>query len=120
MKKFDTISHMNTLCTILIIIFFSAAAFAQAGELDSTFSGDGIVTTSTTTIWDDATSVAVQQDGKIVAAGSASNAFDLVRYKFDGSLDSSFGQDGKVMTSMSDQDCAFSVLIQTDGKIVAA
>ena len=75
---------------------------------------------------DRAYSVAIQSDGKIVAAGNSygdgSNAdFALVRYNTDGSLDTNFGIDGKVTTAIgSGDDYAKSVAIQSDGKIVAA
>ena len=74
---------------------------------------------------DRARSVAIQSDGKIVAAGYSDNGsnddFALVRYNTDGSLDTSFDSDGKVTTAIgSGTDQAFSVAIQSDGKIVAA
>ena len=70
-------------------------------------------------------SVAIQSDGKIVAAGDSNNGsnsdFALVRYNTDGSLDTSFDSDGKVTTAIgSGTDEAYSVAIQSDGKIVAA
>ena len=70
-------------------------------------------------------SVAIQSDGKIVAAGysynGSNNDFALVRYNTDGSLDTSFDSDGKVTTAIgSGNDYAYSVAIQSDGKIVAA
>ena len=49
-------------------------------------------------------SVAIQSDGKIVAAGHSDNGsnddFALVRYNTDGSLDTSFDSDGKVTTAI--------------------
>ena len=70
-------------------------------------------------------SVAIQSDGKIVAAGYSNNGsnwdFALVRYNTDGSLDTNFDSDGKVTTAIgSGNDYAWSVTIQSDGKIVAA
>ncbi len=115
---------MQSLSAIIIITFFSAAAYAQAGELDSTFGGDGIVTTGIGNSNDEALSVAVQPDGKIVAAGESFNGtdydFGLVRYNADGSLDISFGTNGKVTTAIGlAGDWAYSVVIQPDGKILA-
>ena len=60
-----------------------------------------------------------------MAAGYSSNGsnddFALVRYNTDGSLDTSFDSDGKVTTAIgSGNDYAYSVAIQSDGKIVAA
>ena len=47
--------------------------------------------------------------------------FALVRYNTDGSLDTTFGSDGKVTTAIgSGTDVARSVAIQADGKIVVA
>jgi uncharacterized delta-60 repeat protein len=70
-------------------------------------------------------SVAIQSDGKIVAAGyyntGSNNDFALVRYNTDGSLDTSFDSDGKVTTEVgSGNDAVLSVAIQSDGKIVVA
>ena len=42
----------------------------------------------------------------------------MARYNTDGSLDSSFDSDGKVTTAIGSGDFAFSVAIQSDGKIV--
>ncbi|MQA76160.1 MAG: hypothetical protein GEU88_17810 [Solirubrobacterales bacterium] len=65
--------------------------------------------------------MAIQPDGKIVAAGRAGGLFALARYNPDGSLDATFGSGGKVVTSIGDGgDFARAVAIQADGKIVAA
>ena len=95
------------------------------GSLDTDFGSNGIVTTAIGTSHDEAKAVAIQSDGKIVVAGSSDNGsnedFALVRYKKDGSLDTTFGTGGKVTTAIgSGDDSAEAVAIQTDGKIVAA
>lgn len=95
------------------------------GSLDSTFDGDGKVTTDVGPFSDQATAVAIQADGKIVAVGQVGGAsfdFGLVRYLSDGSLDTSFDGDGKVITDFlsNSEDTAFSVALQADGKIVVA
>src|SRR4029453_17203727 len=69
--------------------------------------------------------VAMQPDGKILAAGEAgtnSNPdFALARYNPDGSLDVTFGVGGKVTTDFSGRyDSAGALAIQSDGKIVVA
>src|SRR5215471_13062880 len=74
---------------------------------------------------DEALAVAIQPDGKIVAAGATRGGgtaeFALARYNADGSLDSSFGSGGKVITnSLPRPALANAVLIQPDNKIVAA
>ncbi|GAB4413951.1 MAG: hypothetical protein Fur0044_08470 [Anaerolineae bacterium] len=72
--------------------------------------------------------VAVQADGKIVVAGrntaninDAGSDFLLLRLTSTGEVDSSFGNGGYVITGFGNhRDCAMKVLIQPDGKIVAA
>ena len=58
---------------------------------------------------------------RVVSYNGSNNDFALVRYNTDGSLDTSFDTDGKVTTAIgSGDDVAYSVAIQSDGKIVAA
>ncbi len=94
------------------------------GSLDNSFGLNGIVTTQVGTSHNFAQSVAVQNDGKIVVAGSAiiggSYNIALVRYNNDGSLDINFGNNGIITTLIGKGSFAYSVLIQGDGKIVAA
>jgi uncharacterized delta-60 repeat protein len=67
-------------------------------------------------------SIAIQSDGRIVAAGSTSSEFALARYNSNGSLDTSFGSGGKVTTSFGSgtDNLAGGVVIQSDGRIVAS
>jgi uncharacterized delta-60 repeat protein len=97
-------------------------ANAAAGDLDHSFGGDGKVLTNLTPGFDFAGGVDIQADGKIVAAGMADGSFGLVRYRINGTLDSSFGGgDGWVTTDFGDgPDWATDVAIQGDGRIVAA
>jgi uncharacterized delta-60 repeat protein len=95
------------------------------GSLDTTFNTTGTVTTAIGSSYDEANAVAIQSDGKIVAAGFSSNGVDddfaLVRYHTDGSLDTTFNTTGTVTTPIgSSYDEAIAVVIQSDGKIVAA
>uniref|UniRef100_A0AAU2K1G8 Calcium-binding protein n=1 Tax=Streptomyces sp. NBC_00049 TaxID=2903617 RepID=A0AAU2K1G8_9ACTN len=100
---------------------FGLARYNADGSLDTSFDTDGKVTTDFTGSFDQAFSVAVQADGKIVAAGRGDSDFGLARYNADGSLDTSFDTDGKVTTDFTGgADQAFSVALQADGKIVAA
>ena len=98
-------------------------AAAAPGSLDPSFGTNGIVRTDLTPKGDTAYAVAVQPDGRIVAAGSAANSatFAVVRYLRDGALDPSFGNGGVVRTDFGPyQDAAYAVAIQSDGDIVAA
>lgn len=103
---------------------FAVARYNADGSLDTSFDFDGYLTTAIGASNDEAYSLAIQSDGKIVVAGSSTNGgetnFAIVRYNADGSLDTSFGVDGKVTTSIGFSDSATALAIQTDGKIVAA
>jgi uncharacterized delta-60 repeat protein len=104
---------------------FALARYNSNGTLDTSFSTDGKVTTNFGSPNDAAFSVAVQSDGKIVAAGgtifSTGGDFALVRYDSNGTLDTSFGRGGKVTTDIAGpSDSVNSLAVQLDGKIVAA
>ena len=103
---------------------FALVRYNTDGSLDTTFSDDGKLTTDFgwTTHGE---SVAIQNDGKIVVVGGSrdnSNEFDfaVARYNVDGSLDTTFSGDGKLTTDLGDDDTAYAVAIQGDGKIVVA
>ena len=69
----------------------------------------------------DRSGMALQADGKIVMVGGTFVDFILARFNADGSVDRSFGIDGKVTTDMGSglrQEEALAVAIQSDGKIV--
>ncbi len=103
---------------------FALVRYNADGSLDTTFSGDGKVTTSLGASSDTANSVTVQADGKILVAGSSVGAttdFGLVRYNANGSLDTTFDGDGMVTTGFgTSTDTAYSVTVQADGKILVA
>jgi uncharacterized delta-60 repeat protein len=99
---------------------FGVVRFNRDGSLDGSFGAGGIVLTDTGGGGDQAESVAVQSDGKIVVVGRdwVSTDFVVVRYNADGSLDTSFGG-GIVRTDINvSQDWAYDVVIQPDGKIL--
>ena len=111
------------IATCALSLFSTANPANANGSLDTSFDTDGKVTTAIGSSRDAAQSVAIQSDGKIVAAGYSNNGsnyeFALARYNTDGSLDTSFDTDGKVTTAIgSSNDYAQSVAIQSDGKIV--
>lgn len=102
---------------------FALARYNTNGTLDNTFTSDGLLTTDFGTSEDIAHSVAIQPDGKIVAAGitgDVSRDFAIVRYNADGTLDNGFGTNGKVTTDYNSNDNGiYSISIQPNGKIVA-
>lgn len=99
------------------------AARAATDGLDTSFDTDGRVTTDIGAGTNDSgDSVAVQPDGRVIVAGSAGDDFASARYNVDGSLDTSFDTDGKLVTDVQpgSSDRAHAVTLQPDGKIVVA
>ncbi|MBD2089905.1 putative Ig domain-containing protein [Microcoleus sp. FACHB-1515] len=102
---------------------FVVVRYNPDGTLDTSFGTGGIVITETNGGF--AHRVAVQSDGKIVVAGhaggTASSDFAVFRYNIDGSLDTSFGTGGKVVTDPGDDNTfniAYGLAIQNNGKIL--
>jgi uncharacterized delta-60 repeat protein/uncharacterized repeat protein (TIGR01451 family) len=102
---------------------FALARYNADGTLDTGFSGDGKVTTDfgSGTV-DGSSDLALQPDGKIVAAGSSQTDFAVARYNLDGSLDGGFGTGGKVTTDVDNGffDSGNAMALQPDGKIVVS
>jgi len=101
---------------------FALVRYNTNGTLDTSFDSDGIVTTN---LGGNGYgySVAIQQDGKILVAGSTGGDFALVRYNTNGTLDTSFDGvtgtgNGIVITNLGANDYGNSVAIQLDGKIL--
>jgi len=119
---------MKTFTSIFILLLFTTMLLAQpAGMLDPTFGNGGKVVTSITPGQDQAHSVAIQTNGKIVVAGSSTSTitgkdFAMIRYNTDGTLDNTFGNLGIVTTDvqLGSEDEAYSIAIQADGKIILA
>jgi uncharacterized delta-60 repeat protein len=106
---------------------FALARYNVDGSPDTSFGGTGQVTTSFGGNDDEAWAVALQSDGKIIAAGFTSSSvfgpasFALARYNVDGSLDTSFGVAGQVITSFGgNDDEARAVIVYPTGQIIAA
>jgi uncharacterized delta-60 repeat protein len=103
---------------------FALARYAADGSPDPSFGSSGEVTTAIGTT-DAIQALALQADGRIVAAGSTSGGIvqqvALARYNTDGSLDTTFGTGGKVTTAINSADAsATAVAIQPDGRILVA
>jgi uncharacterized delta-60 repeat protein len=109
------------------IIIIASNVYSQAGSLDSSFGTGGKVVTSINSGADKAYAVALQTDGKIIAAGMTTNAstgkdFACLRYNSNGTLDSTFGTSGIVTNDVQtgSDDVVYSIAIQADGKIILA
>lgn len=98
--------------------------YATDGQPDATFGSGGRATAPGSA--GDATAYALvrQPDGKLVAAGSTlvqgKYHFALVRYTPNGHLDHTFGTGGQVTTLVGGADQINALVIQPDGKLVAA
>ena len=98
---------------------FAVVRYNGDGSLDPVFGVEGKITTDFGAN-DQALAVALQPDGKIVVAGLSGSAFALARYNSNGSLDTTFGLQGKTTTAFSSYTEARAVVVQEDGKIVLA
>src|SRR4029077_20703675 len=108
---------------------FEVVRYNRNVSLDTSFGNGGIVTTIFPA-GSYASDVAMQSDGKIIAAGtvfvdfiigeSSDTDFALARYNPDGTPDATLGNNGQVTPDyLGCEDDAFSVLIHPDGKIIA-
>lgn len=104
---------------------FAVARYNADGSPDTTFSDDGKTTTAVGTGLDAAYAVIVQANGRIVLGGEAFRSsipydtdFALVGYLPDGSLDTTFGAQGRVITPVragSGRDVIFALAVARDG-----
>jgi uncharacterized delta-60 repeat protein len=126
MKHLFARSLLTFSASALLFSTSSIRILASAADLDPTFGNGGKVTTDFFGSAEMAFALAIQSDGKIVAAGPARNAqgvsdFGVSRYNSDGSLDLSFGTGGKVSTDFFEEsDQAFAMALQPDGRIIVA
>lgn len=105
---------------LLLINFISTA---QSGTLDKSFANQGILIGEGYT--GSCKDLIVQPDKKIIAIGEGGfnnkGGFLLVRYNDDGTIDMSFGEGGKVVTSFEDATNNYvkKAVLQSDAKILA-
>jgi uncharacterized delta-60 repeat protein len=124
--RFNRTTWKASLLAVIISMLAFTIALAASGDLDTTFDGDGMVTTEIIAgQWNWIGGVALQSNGKIVVAGDTyvsglPHNFGLARYNTNGALDTTFSSDGLQVTNVGGFDQGLSVAIQTDGKIVVA
>ncbi|GEM_PF-1022297 len=101
---------------------FALARYNSNGSLDSTFGVGGVAIDIGA--GEEAYALVLQPNGKLVAAGfsyaSGTQDFALARYNPNGSLDPTFGVGGSVATDFGTEDAVRALLLQPDGKLVAA
>jgi len=121
-------------CVAPVALFTSSVLASTDGLLDNmldnnTFGDQGRRTTIIGNSYNEGRSVAVQADGKIIVAGSATSTgsnsdFAVVRFTADGQYDNTFGPllNGMLSTDIgaNSDDLAQAVAVQSDGKIIVA
>jgi uncharacterized delta-60 repeat protein len=110
------------LCAALVTTLASYC-FAGVVTLDPTFNNAGFQSQNFVTTGALAESMVIQPDGRIVLGGytwgvAGPTDFAAMRYNSDGTMDMSFGGDGKVSSNLGPFDTARVVLVQPDGKIL--
>ena len=100
---------------------FALARYAPNGSLDRGFGIGGVVTSAVGRCGcSSVNALVLEPDGKLVAAGGSDAGFALVRYNSNGSLDTSFGTRGRVITPLDSDDGVEALVLQPGGKLVAA
>jgi uncharacterized delta-60 repeat protein len=99
------------------------SAMAQPGLPDSSFGNAGRVIADIGATGERANDVAIQPDGKIVVVGESydvngSGHSAVLRYNPNGTLDTTFNGDGKVVKSLGNNVFTYDVVIQPNGKII--
>jgi len=97
---------------------FALVRYNTNGSLDNTFADGGKQKTDFGSTDDKAREIAIQNDGKIVVAGSSGDNFGIARYNTDGSLDNTFDGDGFLTTAFVAVNTANAMVLQSDGKII--
>ena len=99
---------------------FALARYNLNGSLDNSFSSDGKQMLGFGSADSDiARALVIQNDGKIVVAGTAGSNFKVVRYNTDGSTDNAFNGNGTQTTDIGIAETVNSINIQSSGKILA-
>jgi len=99
--------------------------YTSNGTLDAAFGTNGVITTPVTGV---SSRIVLQPDGKFVVAGAIfrRNSFirevAVLRYNSNGTLDTTFGTDGKTNTLLGFSlfNSVREILVQTDGKLLVA
>ncbi|MBR8829914.1 MAG: hypothetical protein N5P05_000544 [Chroococcopsis gigantea SAG 12.99] len=105
---------------------FAVARYNADGSIDTSFNGNGIISLSLGNQFDEAVSVTITPDKKILVAGyywqNLQRYLGLVRFNSNGTLDTSFDGDGKLLRSerivAGDESINLTVISLADGKFL--
>jgi uncharacterized delta-60 repeat protein len=103
---------------------FAIARYTSSGALDSTFNSKGtlpgtVISYPVANADNQATSIAIQPDGKIVVGGYSNQGFVLERFNASGMLDTTFGSAG-IATFNSGAQALSGIAFDASGRIVAS
>lgn len=110
----------------LMLVTSSMFVYAQSGTYDTSFNGTGMVMGNYTSGNNSADNMVIQSDGKIVVSGATGTSSNIntgvSRYNTDGTIDTTFGTNGKMSFSSGTgtKSYLYDMALQTDGKIVIA
>ena len=104
---------------------FSLIRLMADGSPDASFNGDGTVQLDIAGGDDEILALGLTPDGHILAAGYTTNRTDrdfaLLRFNSDGSLDTDFGKQGRVFTSVGNSDDEITALVAlNNGAVLVA
>jgi uncharacterized delta-60 repeat protein len=109
-------SSLNGLNSFLIV------RYKTNGTLDNTFGTNGRTITSVSGSMDEAHSLAITNDGKMVIGGFSGDATNrlstVIRYKSNGTADTGFGTNGVATATIGAKSVIDEIMVQSDGKIV--
>ncbi|NUM36053.1 MAG: hypothetical protein HUU50_16045 [Candidatus Brocadiae bacterium] len=118
-------SYSKSIFSVFLLMILAMGVVAQTNpaDLDTTFGTNGKTTTDFAGSNDQALALALLPNGKILAAGYADMTpktdFALARYNANGTLDTTFGTNGKTTTDFfDDADVAFGMAVFPDSKII--
>ena len=127
MKREVTKKNNRKALTLILILLGAMTITAAPGDLDLSFGNGGTVSTLIMNIGhhEQPSSILVQPDGKILVSGQIDDygalvSFFLARYNPTGTLDTSFGENGKIIDPGGEGEfVGADIALQPDGKIIA-
>ncbi len=119
------ITSVLSVLSLVSLLLTAAVSHAAPGDLDTNFAGTGELMTSFGFGDDIGKAAAVQLDGKLVIAGYSDSGpsggtIELVRFNTNYQSDSSFGVNGKVMTTGYSNAAVSTMALQSDGEMIVA
>jgi len=102
---------------------FILVQYTSGGAIDTSFAQEGMAVTDVNASDNEINSLQVLNDGKLLVSGFIGTNitnFVLARYTINGILDTTFGEQGMIITDVSDEmtNSSFALAVQNDGKII--